>query len=71
MKTKIHFEIGTVNDKGETHSVFSSLSLKECINEFEEKHYTLPQYFIDIWETGEKGFPEPIAEIKINSALFE
>lgn len=69
--SKIHFEIGTSDDTGETHSVFSSASLREVIKEWKKQQYNDRTYFIDVWETDEEGTPYPIADIKLEPWVLE
>ena len=54
---KTHFEIG-VKHENETQTVFSADSLGEWHN----KGYTIPNYFIDIWES-KLGHPYPIGVV--------
>jgi len=69
---KIHFEIGKKtgrlldNGLAETASVFFSSSLNKCLKEWEDKKYTTPEYFIDVWEQDKFKTPFPVAEININ-----
>lgn len=74
-KIKTHFEIGHIKDEQlngmqETESVFHANSLTECINEWRDKNYSEPEYFIDVWETDSEGTPFPVGDIKIEKWMF-
>lgn len=74
---KIFFAIGHYKngfdedaEDNETESVFTSKSLVEVIKEFQNKKYTEPNYFIDVWEKDEDGLSYPVADIKIQNWIF-
>lgn len=78
-KIKTHFEIGHLKYFGhdvigetllETESVFHANSLTECINEWRDKNYSEPEYFIDVWETDSEGIPFPVGDIKMEKWMF-
>jgi len=70
---KTHFEIGHIKDeqedvyRKETESVFTANSLTECINEWKDKGYSEPDYFIDVWETDFEGTPFPVGDVKMEN----
>jgi len=70
MNIKTHFEIGK-DDNGDTHPVFTSLALSECLVEWQSKQYTQSEgYFIDVWEQAGDEPPYPKANIKIEEWIF-